>query len=223
MNLQTQKYSQDLRRYYRLPATQISLTLVLSLFVMSIFIVAALRPTLMSITTLKKTISESEATLKKLDTKVENLQKISVQLEAIKSFLPTLNTNIPTSGAKYAPLNSAVESLAFQTGAKLDSESIGPTLLFSRILTPFAPNKHQGVVALPFSVRVTGSYSQVFDFLTKLLRMERIISTESISIVKEASSKGEVMLVGLSINGEAYYLADEAQLEKSMAQPKGTK
>lgn len=222
MNLPTQRYSQDLRRYYRLPAVQVSLTLVLSLFLLAIFIVFALRPTLLSIATLQKTIAESKATLKQLDTKVSYLQKAATQLETLKPFLPILNTNIPNNGAMYAPLTKAIESLANQTGVTLGNESLGGTLLFSRILSPFTPSKNQSVVALPFSVKASGSYPNVMAFLTKLLSMERIVVVDAVTIAQEAGAKGSGAAVSLSVSGSAYYLADEVQLSKITAE-KGKK
>lgn len=223
MKLPTQKYSQDLRKYYRLPAVQVSLTLVLSLFVMAIFIVFALRPTLLSIVTLNKTIEESKKTLKILDTKVTNLQKASKELESIQPFLQKINANIPNNSARYSPLTKAVESLAVSTEVTIETESLGSTLLFSRVLSPFTPSKSQKVVTLPFTVRVTGNYPNVSVFLTKILMMERVIEIESITITKEAGAKKEIAPVSLSITGSAYYLADEAQLQKAIIEEKGKK
>ena len=60
-----------------------------------------------------------------------------------------LNTTIPNNGAEYSPLTTAIEILAHQTGTQLKSESLGPTLLFSRIISPFIPSKDQSVVELP--------------------------------------------------------------------------
>lgn len=221
MNITTQKYSQDLRKYYQLPAVQVSLTIVLSLFVSAMFIAFALRPTIISILTLQKTIAESEKTLIQLDSKVKNLQKAASQLETVKPFLAILNTSIPNAGAKYSPLSSAVEVLAAQTGTVLESSSLGGTFLFSRILTPFTPSKNQSVVVLPFNVRVTGSFPGISDFMTKLMSMERIIMVDSATITKEAGSKTDIPTVSLNIGGSAYYLADEAQILKSMPDVKG--
>lgn len=223
MKLPTAKYAQDLRRYYRMPAIQTSLTLVLSVFVMAVFIIFALRPTIVSIVTLKKTIAESKKTLTQLDTKVVNLQKASEVLETINPLLPVLNTSIPNSGAMYSPLSTTIEALSIQSGAKLESESLGPTLLFSRIVSPFTPNKKQNVVAMPFTVRVVGSYLSVSGFLTKLLSMERILLVESVTVTKETGAKNSEASVALSVSGSAYYLADEAQLIKLITDSKGTK
>lgn len=219
----TTRYSRDLRRYYRMPAVQVSLTLVLSLFVISIFIVFALRPTIVTIVTLKKTIAESEKIRQQLSVKVTNLQKASVQFESLKPILPMLNLTIPNNGAAYLPLTTAIEILARQTGTQIESESLGATLLFSRIISPFVPSKNQSVVELPFTARVVGSYPNISAFLTKLLSMERIIIIESVTITRETGSKEENTNVALNISGSAYYLADKVQLEESIAENKGKK
>ncbi len=219
----TTRYSQDLRRYYRMPAVQVSLTLVLSLFVMAIFIVFALRPTIVTIVTLKKTIAESEKIRQQLSVKMTNLQKASVQFELLKPILPMLNSTIPNNGAEYLPLTTAIEILARQTGTQLESESLGPTLLFSRIISPFIPSKDQSVVELPFTARVIGSYPNISAFLAKLLSMERIIIIESVTITREIGSKEENTNVALNISGSAYYLADKIQLEESITENKGKK
>ncbi len=223
MNMPTRRYTQDLRRYYRMPAVQVSLTLVLSLFVMAIFIVFALRPTILTIITLRKTIDESQKTLKQLVVKAVSLQKASAQLETLKPALPLLNASIPNTGAMYSPLSLAVESLAFQSGVQLESESLGSTLLFSRILKPFEPSKNQKVVALPFNIRVSGSYPSVLSFLSGLLRMERLIVSESVTITREAGPKNATSIVALNLSGSAYYLADEAMLSQPINKEKGAK
>lgn len=219
----TQRYAQNLNRYYRMPAVQVSLTLTLSLFVMAIFIMFALRPTIVAIVTLKKTITESEKVLQQLSIKSSNLQKASVRFELLKPMLPMLNLTIPNIGAEYSPLTTAIETLSRQTGTQLESESLGPTLLFSRIISPFIPSKGQSVVELPFTVRVVGSYPNVASFLTKLLSMERIIVIESVTITKETGAKDVNVGVALNISGSAYYLAEATQLEKSIMEDKRKK
>lgn len=222
MNLSVQHYSRDLGRYYRQPAVQVSLALVLSLLVMAIFIVFALRPTLVAVTTLQRTITESKATLQQLDTKVSNLQRASAQLEAIKPNLADLNSSIPNTGASYGTFTQAVEQLAQQSGVMLESGSLGQTLLYSRILTVFAPDKNQTVIALPYTLRVTGPYPATYTFLTQLLMMQRVVSVDTVTITKQAESKTSTEAVAMDIGGSAYYLASEAQLKQALVEKKGT-
>jgi Tfp pilus assembly protein PilO len=204
-----------------MPAVQTSLTLVLSLFVMAFFIAFALRPTIISIVSLRKNITESEKTLQTLETKVSNLQKASRELDSIRPFLLTLNREIPNTGSQYSPLVVAVEALALENNVQLESETLGSTLLFSRLLSPFVPSRNQNIVVLPFTVRVVGSYTNVYAFLTQLVSLERIILVESVTVSREASSKNTTGVVALNISGSAYYLADEPLLDKALEVQKG--
>lgn len=217
----TQHYSRDLQRYYRLPATQVSLTLVLSLVIIAIFIVFALGPTLVAITTLRTTITDSQTTLSKLDAKITTLQTVTKQFDSLKPLLPVLNASVPNTGAAYAPLTNSIEGLAQQTGVALDSESVGPTLLYSRILAPFTPNKGQTVISLPLTVRVIGTYPAVSLFLSQLLSLDRIVSFDSITITKNATGKTGTTNVTMDLNGNAYYLADVTQLSQAIPKKGG--
>ena len=223
MNINTRRYSQDLRRYYRMPAVQVSLTLVLSVFLMSIFVVFALRPTILSIVNLKKTISESKKVLQQLETKVNFLQKASNQLETLRPVIPNINNSIPNNGAMYSPITLAIDELAYQVGVIVESESLGPTLLYSRILSPFTPNKNQKVVELSFNLRVSGGYSEVADFLNLMMKMERIVLVDNVTIAKQAGAKNSTASVTMNVSGLAFYLADATQLDKALIQKKGGK
>ena len=61
------------------------------------------------------------------------------------------------------------------------------------------------------------------EFLKKLLSMERVVMVESITITRETEKKSENTGVALNVSGSAYYLADEAQLQKAMPDKKGNK
>ncbi len=221
MKLPVKKYRQDLERYYRIPAVQISLTVVLSLFVVAFFIAFAIRPTLVAIVSLKKTIAESEKSLEQLETKVANLDRAARILEEIEPSLEKLDASITENGADYQGITSDIEILAQQSGVLLDSESFGGTLLFSRLFAPFKASKGQVVVEMPISVRATGSYANISLFLRRLLSMERVIGVESATLTREAGPRTAIASVALNVNGSIYYLADEAQLKKAIPDEKG--
>lgn len=227
MKFDTSKYSRDLRRYYQIPAVSVSLTLVLSFFVIAVFIAFALRPTIVSITSLKKTIEESQKTSQTLKTKVKNLQAASAQFESIQSMLPKLNASVPNKGVDYAGFVKAVEAMASQTGIMLDTESLGASILFSRLSSPFSHDKTHGAIELKYQIGATGSYPQLQLFLNELLQWERILMIESISIspanIRSSSSDSTKSDLKLEITGNAYYLADEADINKAIETKKGKK
>ena len=224
MNVRAQHYARDLRRYYRLPATQVSLTVVLSLLVVAIFVTFALRPTLTTIFSLQKTIKDSEKTLEQLEVKTANLQQAANQWEIVKLKTDILNKSITNQNAGYYPFISQLEALASATGVQLQTENLGSTLLFSRIVTPFAAKKGQGVVAMPVVIKVTGTYPGLRDFLTRLTSMERLIGVESLMIGRESNSQKDVTpQVSLTINGSIYYLADTQTLNPLLEEKRRAK
>lgn len=157
-----------------------------------------------------------------METKVANLQKASAELDSARDFIPTLNKEIPNNGAEYVPLVTVVEQIALQTGVSLESESLGVMLSFSRILNPFKSSKGQDVVTMPFTVRVIGNYPNVYNFLKKILSIERIIYIDSVTITKENISKNSTEgLVSMNLGGNAFYLAEEELLNKAINVKKG--
>lgn len=227
MKFDSAKYTRDLKRYYQIPAVQSSLTVVLSIFVIAVFISMALRPTLISITNLKGTINDATKTSETLKSKVKTLQTATSQLELIKPLLPKLNGNIPNNGVMYSELVNTIEALAIQSGVKLDSESLGASLLFSRIASPFSDDRDHNVVALKYNISVTGPYPQLNQFLNTFLLMERLAMVDSINISPAGSSRNKDNKAGtglkLDITGNVFYIADEEQITTILSEKKGGK
>lgn len=227
MKFDTTKYTRDLKRYYQVPAVQSSLTVVLSIFVVAIFISMALRPTLLSIASLKTTIADANKTSQALKAKVKNLQLASSQLELLKPVLPMLNANMPSKGVKYGELVNAIEAIAIQSGATLDTESLGASLLFSRIASPFDDDRNHAAVSLKYSLSVTGTYPQLNLFLNDFLSMERLVMVDTVSIApmgssRNANKKSESGLK-MDITGSVFYIADEEQIANILEIKKGGK
>lgn len=205
------KYSTDLRHYFRLPAVQTSLTVVLSLFITAFFILVALRPTFVTITKLNKNIEESEKVLKQLQTKAMSLQKVAQLWEQALPLTKYLESSIPSKGPEYKLLVQTMEQLAVETGVVLVSETVGESLTFSKIADPYSGN-NRSVIGMPFIIRVSGSYAQIAEFLEQLTTIDRLISIESMSLAKDAELEGGRIGVSLSLSGKTHYLADEGQL-----------
>ena len=131
----TRRLRLDLMRYYRLPSVQVSIGVVLALFITAFFIMFAIRPTFATIVTLQKTIVESRETLKLLETKVTSLGKASTLLEKIKPQLPLLDSSIPANGMNYDEISYSLEALAQNTETTLESFTLGKSILSSRLVS----------------------------------------------------------------------------------------
>jgi len=206
------QYSVNLLKYYRVPSVQKSLSLVLSIFISAIFIMLAIRPTLVAITKLKATIAESEKTLVQLKAKTSALQKARVVWEKIKPMQPEIEASFPVSGPDYQNITKSIEILAKEGGVAITGESLGEALIYSSIIDPYAGQKRT-VVEMPYSVTVLGNYPQLATFLEQIFNMSRVFGIESLSMGKDVTKTNTgVTSLSLSLGGKLYYLANEEQL-----------
>lgn len=206
----------DLARYYRLPSVQVSIGVVLAFMIMAFFIMFAIRPTFATIVKLQKNIEESRKTLSDLETKVTALSKAAILLEKIKPQLPKIESSIPADGMRYDELAYNLEALSQNTGTTLESFTLGDSLLSSRLVDAYTPNKKQEVVPTPITVRVNGTYPQVSAFLNRIASAIRLTDIDSIAILKDGtgSRKSDVAGLTMTISGMVYYTADPATMQK---------
>lgn len=215
------RYELGLARYYKIPAVQSSLTVVLSLFVTAFFLLFALRPTFITIVKLQKDITESRQTFETLEGKIKDLTRASKILEQLTPSLPMIEASIPTKEAGYPSAISTLEIVAKQSGVTLNTASIGESVLYSRIFAPYAVSKNLSIVTLPFTVRVIGDYASLSIFLRNLMNIDRVIKVEAISFAREGNTRGSnVTTTSLTMTGELYYMADQTQLSKALPVPK---
>ncbi len=216
------KYTTDLRRYYRLPAVQTSLSVVLSLFVVAFFILVAIRPTLITIAKLNKTIEESQKTLDQLTKKAAALNQITKIWEEISPLEKYIESSIPSDGPHYQSLTRAMELLAGENGVKLTTLMVGDALTYSKLIDPYTGIKRT-VVEMPFSLRVSGGYPEISRFLTGLTQIDRLIAIESIAFSKDAKTGENELSISISLTGTVSYLADETLLNNILGEKKGSK
>ncbi|MFH2019443.1 MAG: type 4a pilus biogenesis protein PilO [bacterium] len=206
------QYSTNLAKYYRVPSIQISLSIVLSIFVCAFFVLVAIRPALIAITELKQNITESEKTLKQLQTKTAALQKASKLWEEIELKQTQIDASFPSDGPNYQTIAEAVEVLANESGVVISSESLGSALTYSSIIDPYV-GKERTMIEMPFSVRVKGGYLEITSFLEQILSMRRVLGVESISFEKDIAKENLGLSLSLNISGQFHYLANEEQLK----------
>ncbi len=208
----------DLMRYYRLPSVQVSIGVVLALFITAFFIMFAIRPTFATIVSLQKTIVESRDTLKELETKVSVLGKASTLLEKIKPQLPLLDSSIPSDGMNYDEISFSLEALAQNTEVKLESFTLGSSLLSSRLIKAYEPNKKNEVIPSPITIRINGTYPQIVSYLSRLANTIRLTSIESVAIIRDgtSSSKTGTGALTMTIGGSMYYMGDTGAITKAL-------
>jgi len=218
-SLRYKNYATQLRKYYRMPAVQTSLSVVLSIFIVAFFILVALRPTIVTITELNRTIDESETTLKKLETKAKALQQISNTWEKILPLQQFLENTIPSDGPRYKEFVKSLEIIAYETGVTLSTETLGPALTYSSIIDPYS-GMMRDVIEMPVSIRVAGGFLQVKNFFDRLAASDRLVSVESLSFSREVIGSGEGPSISFSISGNIQYLANKKLLTPLIGEEK---
>lgn len=206
------QYSVNLMKYYRVPAVQKSLSLVLSIFISAFFVTLAIRPTLIAITKEKQTISESEKILVQLRAKTAALQKASIVWESIQPMRPQIEASFPSSGPDYPAITKSIEILAIESAVTISGESLGEALIYSSIIDPYS-GKKRVVVEMPYSVKAEGNYLQLMSFLDQILNMNRVFKIESLGIGEDVTKANiDSSGLSLSLSGHIYYVANQEQL-----------
>lgn len=169
---------------------------VFSLVTISIFSFFAIRPTLGTIVSLKKTIVEEKQILEKLNKKSDSLTLAKKNLE---DFDPSINSKIK----RLLPISTSLSPLIN------DLHSLSNILDASISGVQFQPVDLQGeedealnytLVGVDFNMNTRGNYLKQLEFLNALTRLPRLIQVKS-AIFSESADGGLVM----SISASAFY------------------
>lgn len=170
-------------------------TLILTLVALSFFGFFAISPTLSTIAALRRQISDNEFVNKKLEQKITNLSLLQKEYSLLEKDLPTVFSAVPQTPT--APLLVAqIQFLALRS-----SLAITRLQVFQVELSKISTDKNQPT-SFAFSLEAQGTTLQLTSFLNSLIRFERIVTLENISLAK-SSDKEEVLK--LDLKGKAYF------------------
>lgn len=147
------------------PVLRQSLWLVLSLGLTVILLVAALKPTLVTIAGLVGDIKQQGGIEEKLDKKISAVTAAQNEYTQNQSRLQVLDEALPV-GKKYAVWAERMESLAAATGTQI----AGLTLVEGK----------------DFSISVTGEFTNLRQFLSTLENLRRLTNIENVQLNKES-------------------------------------
>lgn len=169
-------------------------TLILTLVALSFFGFFAISPTLSTIAQLRRQIADNEFVNKKLEEKIQNLSRLQKEYDLLEKDLPIVFAGIPQ--APSAPLLvGQIQSLALESSLAITRLQVFQVELSQKI------DKNEPS-SFNFSLEVQGTTLGLTNFLNSLLRFERIITLENISLAK-SSDKEEVLK--LDLKGRAYF------------------
>jgi Tfp pilus assembly protein PilO len=193
------KQKEDLRMF---------LEILLSLATISFFATFALRPTVVTISALLKEIESKEEIVAKMDTKIQNLAAAQALMDSEIARLPTITQSVPDMVAPEDFVRQ-LEGLAARNGVNLLGVSLGQVTLLGQTkkavdeegLTPLP----QGAFGLPFSLSVSGAYSELLNFLADLESLRRPLTIDTSGITASETDDGKVLVI--LVSGRAPYLS----------------
>ncbi len=207
-NLSTSKYREYLKL---LPAmqqenTRIIITLIFTFFAISFFGIFAINPTLSTIITLRRQLSDSELVYASLKTKIANLSSLQQQYTQLSPDLPIIFNAIPQE-TKAPSLLSQVIGLAQEKQVTVTSFETSEVQLFGNnipvvnetALSPVTAKEEKDSYA--FSLKAVGTYEDLMGFTKSLTQINRIIKVYSLSISRDARQNS----LTLDIGGRTYF------------------
>lgn len=178
------------------PVTRSVAPHVFGLITLIVFLVFAIRPTLVTISNLQKDISNHQTTLDALNSKARSLTQGRNNYEK-------LPTSTKQKISDLLPFNSNVVSLtaslqnAIPFGATISALQIEPVLLYDSA----TKSGQIEVKEVSFSYNLDGNYPQLVTSLENINKASRLFDITSVVLAKPSSASGT-----LSITGKGYFL-----------------
>jgi Tfp pilus assembly protein PilO len=158
----------------------------------------AIRPTVVTILALQKSVAEQKSVLDNVISKRESLAKGRANFEALDPSVKTKLANLVPNQPDLPVISAVLGSLVTRYEATVAGIQFQPVNLEPLVLSP---NKDASVQEAEFSFSIQGTYNQLSGILESLKKIERLISIKSISMSR--LDGGTILMV---VNAKAYYL-----------------
>lgn len=191
------RYFTYIKPVAKLPIIRTYGSTIFTIFVMAIFVFFAIKPTVETILVLQKKLQDSNQVLKQVEEKVGNLSQGRENYENLDPIVKTrINAAIPDT-AELKTLIQALEGTAIRYGASISALQIQPHTLDVKV-----ENQVGTISEISFIFNVEGEYQNLVSLLQDLESSSRLISQDSITLIKVSEGGGLTM----SISGKVWYL-----------------
>jgi len=204
--LRYQGYFTRLKKIYEnRPDIRAYIGILLTLLTVSFFAIFAIKPTLSTIASLSSQIKTQQEILAKLQKKVNDLQTAQNTWIALQNEIPLIKQAIPPKPDP-AEFLRQIEMVSLKENTKLESVEMENIPLFgssSNIISTATQEKlPENVKSLNFSLSISGSYTQLRDFLSDLYQLRQPVLIDSFTF---SSSGGRPDEISLDITGTVPY------------------
>lgn len=170
-------------------------TLVFTITALSFFGLFAINPTLSTIANLNKQLSDNKFVDQQLQDKINNLYLLQQKYSQIAPDLPYVLDSFPK--------NPQIPLLVAQVQSLAQSSNIAITSLQTfEVEVPNTSNNAKKFYAFTFTLSANGSYADLSTFINSMIKMQRIVSINILSLTRNA---GEGPPTQLNFKGTAYF------------------
>lgn len=173
-------------------------TTIFNLIAISIFALYAIRPTVITILALQKSVNEQKNILTSVVEKRESLAKGRANYESLDPSVKTKLANLIPNQPDLPVISAVLGSLITRYEATVAGIQFQPVTLEPLNTNP---NKTAAIQETELSFSIQGTYNQLGGILESLKKIERLISIKSISMNR--LDGGMILMV---VNAKAYYL-----------------
>lgn len=177
--------------------TQKFTTTVLTIVALIFFSIFAINPTLSTIANLQKQLQDDTFVEQQLQGKINNLSVLQQKYANVQLDLPAIYSAIPQK-SEIPLLIAQLQGLASSTNLTLVNVQAFQVDLSNDLIS----GKNYSSYAFNFSA--TGTYSDMKNFISQVINMQRIITIENIAITKVNLQNNQSGLQ-LTIKGNAYF------------------
>lgn len=196
------------QKYWQSKKQKTYTSLGLSLILILIFGIFALRPTLLTVIELREKLSQGQKANTRLDEKIQSLSQAQVNYEKVKTELPLIEAALPKD-PKILDFLNKVDFLAKKNELLIDKvQAQGISLQSQTKAANETAQDNQDTAHNPreitFSFNAKGYYPNLRSFLNELQALERAVNLDEIGIEKPKDEDN----LNLSLKGMVYYLEE---------------
>ncbi len=185
------------------------LEVILSISTVTIFLLFALKPTMLTIVSLVKEIKEKQTTLAKLNQKISDLETAINIYSQNQNFIPNIDLSVPTKAAPDV-VAKQVQALAAKDSVSILGISVSQVALVGSLPTKKGSSEIKplptGAKEMPFSISVKGDYAALTTFIKDLENLRVVTKIDTLLINSSNTETGRVIVAVIS--GRAPFLGD---------------
>ena len=200
------RYFFDIQRKVISPRLRSFTWLSLTVFTTSFFIIAAIKPTLVTVAKLQREIKDKQEANEKLQTKINSLILAQAEMVNYLDDVAILDQSLPNNSEYYIAAAN-FENYAGESGVNLKSLSFNEMGDYLKVSNKSGTGKYK---VIPFNLSASGNYGNLKSFLNLVENSSRLLLVEASRF--NAISKETGGELTISITGKILYQGSMADM-----------